>query len=587
MSKFITILAAVAATAFSFCSCSEKENDLDGDQSKKSDGIADYTIIYWGMTGKLDAYVSIDLFNLACNYYNNKANSSVQFVGLVKTSLELAEDDNTGANKGFDKTYYFETGNCNADDFGKIDGNSLTKTKEIYEAAFTYFNAKEFADKEYDMASVNNIAEFIKNAAKTHPARHYVFMTFGHGGGFYLSDETPIPAASTRGFVYDEYNEGKSISADAFVKAVQQSGVKIQTLVTNSCLMATLENMAAYAQCVDYLLASDESIYPGVSAQYPVLLTNAGDNEQNMISNSKAYVDHCVNTWSKWYTSYGFYDLKQMPQLMATVKDASNWYNTNYAKFQDQIDNALMKATSVVDIDEATKRATVQQLRSSRIFLQDLAFNDDFSKKYGEMDIEELVDRAVESMRSLSETLQPYGFVFADVMKKTLEEADGKNTSDGFKTAVATLKPIYEAYMTQLKTMAYINSTKKPSTATESFPYEHTSPSIHVFAMNEKYFTGLPGASSSKKSTVDSKVQELKTLLRSSKEEDKKKAVEVMEYLFGGTPIANQISLTTAETNYTNSVFDREVSWNKFLSQLDTNPSIMFNPDHEQLTTGK
>ncbi len=574
--KLFFAFLPLLAMAFSLVSCSDSDpgqgagSGTDGGSSKE---MADYTVIFWGMAGGLDDFTSRDLATLASNYQKKLIGKNVNFMGLVKTSMSHGMSN---VDPSLDKTLYFDTDTINPTavdnsvEPSKTGEGYLDYCQEKYNYALKTLNGREYAGTDYPLNNVDSLANFIKKAAEKFPARHYVLMAFGHGGGFSPVKDVP----STRACVFDSFNEGKGLAADDIVDAVKESGVKMQTLFTQCCLMATLENMAAYSQVFDYGILSAEVTDGGYFPEYLKKISEAGDNEEKLQTKSRELVDYYVDVATASYvdpenadsyTSHGFYDLRKMSQLTPILQEAAEWYAANYADTQLQygIETALNSSVSCVNI--GMESSTYYTYRK---YLQDI-----IKKEYSspdELPMEELEQlyTGIYCYLEQSHYVFGYGFCMSDVLRQTSLSEDLPAEKR------AEIKAIYDRYLTQLKDMAYIRTTMKPKNADANYEYIYASPSVNLFAMNEEYFVPL----------LQGGREKLNEMLDALEQKDYDTAEQLSKQLFEGSYFANSITLENVEYNYTSSVFDKQVKWSKFLKLLKVNPSIVFNPDRMQIT---
>ena len=551
--------------AMLMCACSDDEGSNNPVNPQENDSIADYTVIFWGMCGTNDGGVACDLFDLANNYVSGKIGSNVDIAGLMKTSVNLT--DSTLAD--FDMTYYFESGDMT----GKtISSEGLEDYIDIYSRAFQVLNARPYADTSYPLNNTDSLAAFIQRVAKEHPAHNYVLMLLGHGGGFSPAEETPVPEhveGQTRACLYDNYCGSAYLTADAVVSAVQKSGVDIQTIFTQCCLMATLENMAAYSQVFDYGILSAEVTYSGYFPEYLVRLSQAAGDEEKMQAASRGLVDYYVDQLdgdSTIYTSHGFYNLTKTPQLLSIVKDIASWYATNYPHIPDQIEEALSSCIFCDNLKEGDDALA----RQKRALIQAISAGVDISDMFEGASREEIFKQLINMLIDLNYNAISYGFPLADVISVTLSQLSDTE----YAAEKAVLQNLTTQYMQTLKDMAYIRATLVPTNADSDYVYRYTSPTINIFALNEQYFIPLFGTHPQE--TLDA-------LMEAYRSGDKSTYLSLMVELFAGTPFAGEVSLGTARTNYTSSVFDRQVRWSSFLEQLQFNPSVIYNPDRAQI----
>ncbi len=574
--KLFFAFLPLLAMALSLVSCSDSDpaqgagSGTDGGSSKE---MADYTVIFWGMAGGLDDFTSRDLATMASNYQKKLIGKNVNFMGLVKTSMSHGMSN---VDPSLDKTLYFDTDTINPTavdnsvEPSKTGEGYLDYCQEKYNYALKTLNGREYAGTDYPLNNVDSLANFIKKAAEKFPARHYVLMAFGHGGGFSPVKDVP----STRACVFDSFNEGKGLAADDIVDAVKESGVKMQTLFTQCCLMATLENMAAYSQVFDYGILSAEVTDGGYFPEYLKKISEAGDNEEKLQTKSRELVDYYVDVATASYvdpenadsyTSHGFYDLRKMSQLTPILQEAAEWYAANYADTQLQygIETALNSSVSCVNI--GMESSTYYTYRK---YLQDI-----IKKEYSspdELPMEELEQlyTGIYCYLEQSHYVFGYGFCMSDVLRQTSLSEDLPAEKR------AEIKAIYDRYLTQLKDMAYIRTTMKPKNADANYEYIYASPSVNLFAMNEEYFVPL----------LQGGREKLNEMLDALEQKDYDTAEQLSKQLFEGSYFANSITLENVEYNYTSSVFDKQVKWSNFLKLLKVNPSIVFNPDRMQIT---
>lgn len=579
---------AVLTFGLAIVSCSDK--DVDSGTSGNPDPVdpvnpekkdtADYTIIYWGMAGKLDIQTSFDLATVAYNYQQGKVGKNVQIAGLLKTSVCKAFPDLSTA--GSDMTIYFDSDSIGKKAVSKDDVsvdrlNELQTDQDVvdfigsnYDAAFEVLGGKKYGDTNYPLNNADSLANFIKATAKKFPAHHYILLPFGHGSGFSPVNDMPV---STKTCVSDDYT-GTHIPADVLVSAVQKSGVKIQTLFAHNCLMATVENIAAFSQVFDYALFSAEPIYSFFFPEYLVKLSQAGDDEAKMVKASQDEVDYFVErleglVGKDAFTSNGFYDLRKSGTLLAATKEAADWYIENYdnAAYRDSINEAMMRTVISVELEDeySHNKKVTDTLRDARAELQKLINHD-----IEDFEADKFEDLMKKALRVASND-NGFGFPFADLMRNTLlKELPEEKT--------AALKTIYDKYMTALKDMAYIRTTSKPAKAGADYEYIYASPTINIFALNSDYFIPVDDS-------------QLPTVVAAIKAKDWDKLEESVRKMIGGTVFAydyleQDYGLSEVTKNYTSSVFDQQVKWSNFLKKLTFNPTVMICPDRKQISEG-
>lgn len=575
-------LVLLMAVTLVFFACSDNDAISDGSDSDKQENpvtdIADYTVIFWGMAGTNDVSASVDLADLAYHYQQGEIGKNVQIAGLMKTSLSKATLDGAVA-PSYDKTMYFDSETIGSDSIKESDFQNLTTKadfQKLYKKAFDNMGGKVYGDTLYPLDNTDSLANFIKKAAQKFPARHYVLMLFGHGNGFSPLADTNI----SRACVFDAFGQRDAfgyqggLSADAVVSAVEKSGVKMLSLFTQCCLMATLENIAAYSQVFDYGILSAETTIGGYFPQYLVNLSAAGNDEIKMQQASRKLVDYYVDEdagqYKDQYTSHGFYVLKKSSALLSAAKEATDWFVANYAVDSQQyaIDRALVNSLASQNM-EGVNQETTDSLRQVRQKIQDVLSG---KTSIGNINDEEFMSFISEAFGLIFRFSEVTGFCMADVMRNAV-------AADLPQEKTTALKAIYEKYMVALKDMAYIRTTNKPANAVADYEYIYASPTVNIFSMHPDYFVPFPES----QEELDALGNKMRQALR---DDDPTALFAAMHQLLDGTIYAKFCDLGTVKDNYSSSVFDRQVGWSKFLELLQQNPSIAYCPDRWQVNQG-
>ena len=116
---------------------------------------------------------------------------------------------------------------------------------------FTLVDEEELAS----MAKYTTLSDFIQWSAEHYPAEKYMLTLWDHGGG------------SATGLIVDELHDNAIMSLEGLHRALKNGGVHFDLLMTDTCLMASLETAQAVAPYVDYLAASEE-VLPGLGSNY-------------------------------------------------------------------------------------------------------------------------------------------------------------------------------------------------------------------------------------------------------------------------------------------------------------------------------
>lgn len=127
------------------------------------------------------------------------------------------------------------------------------------------------------MVEESTLVDFIGFTANTYPADNYILVLWDHGGG------VPI------GFGYDDIFPYDTLDDVEIGSALQSSGVHFETLLTDACLMCSLEFFKSIESNVEYAVAAESTVWAGsnpyTGVNYKTWLTLAAED-------SKA-IDYC------------------------------------------------------------------------------------------------------------------------------------------------------------------------------------------------------------------------------------------------------------------------------------------------------
>ena len=116
-----------------------------------------------------------------------------------------------------------------------------------------------------NMASADTLSDFVSWGKKTYPAEKYMLVLWDHGGG------------SVTGLIVDELHDKAVMSLDELQRGLEQSGVQLEALLLDTCLMATLETAQAAQSTTHYMIASQETV-PGEGTDYKSWLQKLYDD---------------------------------------------------------------------------------------------------------------------------------------------------------------------------------------------------------------------------------------------------------------------------------------------------------------------
>ena len=242
--------------------------------------------------------------------YGNAGGQMDMFIEGVWDEIKPMLDDSTnvrvfvmykyGKDKGFSGKY----GQPN--DLMQFELTSKTDLTKLHETA-----AVEVP--EYELYDSKALAGYIKAVTECAPADNYIFVLWGHGGGYDLINDRPDNMVVTRAMLYDETLNNQALNMYQFADALATCGnTHFQFIMFHNCLMGNIETLTEVQQYADYFFVSSHSL---ASAGQPVTV---------MIDKLKKSTDYNFEDRSKEM----FVDLKRiftaregMPKEMAGAMD--------------------------------------------------------------------------------------------------------------------------------------------------------------------------------------------------------------------------------------------------------------------------
>ncbi len=131
------------------------------------------------------------------------------------------------------------------------------------EEGFTLVDEQENAS----MAKYTTLVDFIRWGKEKYPAEKNMLLLWDHGGG------------SASGLIVDELHDSAIMSLEGLERALKEGGLHYDLIMTDTCLMASIETAQAVEPYADYLLASEE-VLPGMGSNYEEWLQDLYDEPE-------------------------------------------------------------------------------------------------------------------------------------------------------------------------------------------------------------------------------------------------------------------------------------------------------------------
>ena len=175
--------------------------------------------------------------------------------------------------------------------------------------------------KEVDMSDPAVLEEFIVNTCTDYPADKYALILWDHGGGW-------------RGLCWDDTTEAATEQdecitmvelRDALMDAKEETGIVLDVVGFDLCLMAMPEVAYQVRDCADYVVFSEETV-PGAGFPYDAI---ARDLVADADMDGKGLSEVIVNDYGEYYSSTSGYvdwtmsawDMEYMDDIFVAVDD--------------------------------------------------------------------------------------------------------------------------------------------------------------------------------------------------------------------------------------------------------------------------
>ncbi len=241
-----------------------------------------------------------------------------------------------------------------------------------------------------NMGDGQTLTDFIVWAAANYPADHYALVLWDHGAGWKISRNT---GGITRGALQDATSDS-FMSLPDIAAAVNNSGIHLDLINFDACLMAMYEVAYEFNGLADYMVFAEE-VEPGEGDPYDTILQalvnspnmSASNLAQTITSRFKAFYQAEARTEvtksavDMAYTATLHTELGELVQLMNTnvaterpniqsARDAS--VNYEYPENHDLGDFLEKLANESSNNDIITKTAEIRSTLSTMVISNDI-----------------------------------------------------------------------------------------------------------------------------------------------------------------------------------------------------------------------
>ena len=273
--------------------------------------------------------------------------------GLASLNLEemcsavLPEDVNVLVETGGTSTWYWD--GIETDVLGRY---------QVMDGSLEEAETVELAS----MGDPSTLTGFIQWGIETYPSEHYGLILWDHGGG------------NADGVCYDELYDGDNLTLPELGSALNDTGVTLDFIGFDACLMASLETAKAVSGAGYYLVASQET-EPGQGWDYESMLNAIGE-DPSMQGDAlgkvicDAFLDKCLRLDCADEATLSVIDLSAVDMLDRTFDE----YTSGMAMAADDVE-ALNSVASGADQTESYGGNTDAEGYCNMVDVADLVSN--------------------------------------------------------------------------------------------------------------------------------------------------------------------------------------------------------------------
>lgn len=370
MKKYLLTLATVVCSITLLTSCTNDNADMPVTPDNE------YTILYYGHGGGNREFIYLEKI---ADFYNASSEAYKRVNVVVNYKFSTTEN--------MIKQNYFEGDTCQT--YGsKTIRWAIDPKKTFKEQA--YDPATIYGADNADITNPDSLANFIKWAVKTYPAKKYMLIVHDHGGGYTPDMELPeTSSATTRALIGDDGNN-HHFTAKSFRRALSTANVHLETIFMDACLMNNLEYQFELHDLCDYVIAPTYS-KPSIDGAYRMIPQLFGQPSVDIEQALDAYCKACVESWDEafnldedtpCYTDMTVTRTSQIPHLGEVLREFTDRLCDTYTNGTDAQREAIDYCTASaikVQINEPVYDA-IKYMRSIILALPEV-YDEDFNDR--------------------------------------------------------------------------------------------------------------------------------------------------------------------------------------------------------------
>jgi hypothetical protein len=195
-----------------------------------------------------------------------------------------------------------------------------------------------------DMGAKETLTEFIQWATTNYPADYYALVLWDHGAGWKRSRKT---GGAIRGALQDT-TSGSFMSLPDLASGVEDSGVHLDLINFDACLMAMYEVVYEFNGLTDYMVFSEE-VEPGEGDPYDTIL-------QELVNNPGMTASELAETITSKYKTY--YQLEARSKITKSAVDMTK---------TTELDQKITELVQLMNDNMGSERPNIQSARDDSV----------------------------------------------------------------------------------------------------------------------------------------------------------------------------------------------------------------------------
>ena len=269
------------------------------------------------------------LISLMCGCESNIKNvvsikntgSRTLFIYMCGSNLETKQglagkniDELLSAEISDDVNIVIETGGTKTWRSHDIDSDAIQR----YEVKNGELKLLETLDNA-NMGEAQTLTDFLVWGQENYPSAHNMLVLWDHGGG------------AAKGVCFDENYSFDSLSLTELKEALESAKLKtkLDFIIFDACLMATIEVVSIMRDYADYMIASEE-IVPSGGMDYKAMCETFASDKSNEDIGKKicdAFMDKCVKTGKDIYSTLSLINLNYADDLVEHFNNCATYMN--------------------------------------------------------------------------------------------------------------------------------------------------------------------------------------------------------------------------------------------------------------------